>query len=406
MQSNVQQTMRACFIAYIVQALVNNFVPLLFVAFQTDYQIPLANITMLITVNFLIQLTVDAVSTGIINRMGYRAAIILAHLFAAIGLISITVLPEWSPDPFIGLVLAVCIYAIGGGLIEVLVSPMIEACPTDHKEKAMSLLHSFYCWGQVGVVLVSTLFFTIVGIQNWKLLSLLWAVLPIMNLFAFIKAPIYTLPGDETHDPLIQSLFSRKIFWVFMLMMLCAGASEQVVSQWASIFAEQGLGMSKTLGDLAGPMTFAVLMGTSRLLYGKYGEHLDLDRAMQFSCMLCIISYACISLIPHPLIGLLGCAICGFSVGILWPGTFSQASSALSQAGTALFALLALAGDLGCSVGPTLAGFVSSTVHNNLRLEILSAIIFPLMLLAGVLVLANRRRVRRIWLKILKRKPV
>ena len=406
MQSNVQQTMRACFIAYIVQALVNNFVPLLFVAFQTDYQIPLANITMLITVNFLIQLTVDAVSTGIINRMGYRAAIILAHLFAAIGLISLTVLPEWSPDPFIGLVLAVCIYAIGGGLIEVLVSPMIEACPTDHKEKAMSLLHSFYCWGQVGVVLVSTLFFTIVGIQNWKLLSLLWAVLPIMNLFAFIKAPIYTLPGDETHDPLIQSLFSRKIFWVFMLMMLCAGASEQVVSQWASIFAEQGLGMSKTLGDLAGPMTFAVLMGTSRLLYGKYGEHLDLDRAMQFSCMLCIISYACISLIPHPLIGLLGCAICGFSVGILWPGTFSQASSALSQAGTALFALLALAGDLGCSVGPTLAGFVSSTVHNNLRLEILSAIIFPLMLLAGVLVLANRRRVRRIWLKILKRKPV
>ncbi len=348
---------------------------------------------MLITVNFLIQLTVDAVSTGIINRMGYRAAIILAHLFAAIGLISLTVLPEWSPDPFIGLVLAVCIYAIGGGLIEVLVSPMIEACPTDHKEKAMSLLHSFYCWGQVGVVLVSTLFFTIVGIQNWKLLSLLWALLPIMNLFAFIKAPIYTLPGDETHDPLIQSLFSRKIFWVFMLMILCAGASEQVVSQWASIFAEQGLGMSKTLGDLAGPMTFAVLMGTSRLLYGKYGEHLDLDRAMQFSCMLCIISYACISLIPHPLIGLLGCAICGFSVGILWPGTFNQASSALSQAGTALFALLALAGDLGCSVGPTLAGFVSSTVHNNLRLGILSAIIFPLMLLAGVLVLANRRRV-------------
>ena len=406
MQSNVQQTMRACFIAYIVQALVNNFVPLLFVTFQTDYQIPLANITMLITVNFLIQLTVDAVSTGIINRMGYRAAIILAHLFAAIGLISLTVLPEWSPDPFIGLVLVVRIYAIGGGLIVVLVSPMIEACPTAHKEKAMSLLHSFYCWGQVCVVLVSTLFFTIVGIQNWKLLSLLWALLPIMNLFAFIKAPIYTLPGDETHDPLIRSVFSRKIFWVFMLMILCAGASEQVVSQWASIFAEQGLGMSKTLGDLAGPMTFAVLMGTSRLLYGKYGEHLDLDRAMQFSCMLCIISYACISLIPHPLIGLLGCAICGFSVGILWPGTFSQASSALSRAGTALFALLALAGDLGCSVGPTLAGFVSSTVHNNLRLGILSAIIFPLMLLAGVLVLANRRRVRRIWLKILKRKPV
>ena len=370
MKANYKKTMYACFIGYIVQAIVNNFVPLLFVTFQSSYKIPLSEITMLITVNFMIQLLIDMLSAGFIDKIGYRAAAVMAHIFSAAGLILLTVLPELVPNAFVGILGAVIVYAIGGGLLEVLVSPIVEACPTDNKEKAMSLLHSFYCWGHMGVVLLSTAFFTIFGIAHWKVLALLWAIIPIANTILFLQAPIYSLNEEGQRGFTIKELFTKKVFWILMLMMVCAGASEQAVSQWASTFAEQGLGVSKTIGDLAGPMAFAMLMGISRLIYGKYGEKLNLDRFMAFSCILCIASYLCIALVPVPFIGLIGCAVCGFSVGILWPGTFSKAAVSIKGGGTALFAMLALAGDLGCSGGPTLAGAVSSSFDNNLRIGI------------------------------------
>ncbi len=385
MKPNYQKTMYACFIGYIVQAIVNNFVPLLFVTFQTSYGIPLAKITALITVNFVIQLLVDLISAGFIDKIGYRASIILAHICAAAGLLSLTILPDLLPDAFLGILISVIIYAVGGGLLEVLVSPIIEACPTDNKEKAMSLLHSFYCWGQMGVVLLSTVFFVLFGIQNWKILALIWVIIPVANGILFARAPIYSLQAEGEKGLTLKELFLKKIFWVLMLMMMCAGASEQSVSQWASTFAEQGLHVSKTVGDLAGPMAFAMLMGLSRLIYGKYGDKLNLDHFMTFSCILCAASYLCISLVPVPMVGLLGCAVCGFSVGILWPGTFSKAAVSIKGGGTALFALLALAGDLGCSGGPTLAGLVSSSFGNNLRIGILASIVFPILLLIGIL---------------------
>ena len=393
MKSNYKKTMYACFIGYIVQAIVNNFVPLLFVTFQNSYQIPLSEITMLITVNFIVQLLIDMLSAGFIDKIGYRACVITAHIFSAAGLILLTVLPEWLPNAFIGIMISVIVYAVGGGLIEVLISPIMEACPTDNKEKAMSLLHSFYCWGHMGVVLLSTAFFTIAGINNWKFLDLIWAIIPMINIFLFIKAPIYSLNEDGERGLTIKELFSKKVFWLLMLMMMCAGASELTVSQWASTFAEQGLGVSKTVGDLAGPMAFAMLMGIARLIYGKYGEKLDLDRCMKYSCLLCIASYLCIALVPIPIFGLIGCAVCGFSVGILWPGTFSKAAVSIKGGGTALFAMLALAGDLGCSGGPTLAGIVSSGFHNNLRIGILAAILFPALLFIGLIV-SNRKKRR------------
>ena len=385
MKPNYQKTMYACFIGYIVQAIVNNFVPLLFVTFQTSYGIPLAKITALITVNFVIQLLVDLISAGFIDKIGYRASIILAHICAAAGLLSLTILPDLLPDAFLGILISVIIYAVGGGLLEVLVSPIIEACPTDNKEKAMSLLHSFYCWGQMGVVLLSTVFFVLFGIRNWKILALIWVIIPMANGILFARAPIYSLQAEGEKGLTLKELFLKKIFWVLMLMMMCAGASEQSVSQWASTFAEQGLHVSKTVGDLAGPMAFAMLMGLSRLIYGKYGDKLNLDHFMTFSCILCAASYLCISLVPVPMVGLLGCAVCGFSVGILWPGTFSKAAVSIKGGGTALFALLALAGDLGCSGGPTLAGLVSSSFGNNLRIGILASIVFPILLLIGIL---------------------
>lgn len=392
MKFDYKKTMYACFVGYIVQAVVNSFVPLLFVTFQETYQIPLAQITLLITVNFVVQLLVDMLSAGFIDRIGYRASVVLAHIFAAAGLALLTILPEVLPDPFVGILTAVFVYAIGGGLIEVLISPIIEACPTDNKESAMSLLHSFYCWGCTGVVLLSTVFFSIAGIAHWKLLTLLWTIIPIANMLLFTKVPIYSLQEEGEKGMNLGELFREKMFWILMLMMVCSGAAEQSVSQWASTFAEKGLGITKSVGDLVGPMLFSILMGISRLLYGKYGEKWNLDRFMKFSCVLCIASYLCISFIPVPMVELLGCGLCGFSVGIMWPGTFSKAAAALRHGGTLLFAMLALAGDLGCSGGPTLVGFVSSGLGDNLRLGIFAGIIFPILLLGSLLLGGHRER--------------
>lgn len=385
MKNNFQKTMYACFAGYIVQAIVNNFVPLLFLTFEKSYHIPLSQITMLITINFGIQLLVDLLSAGFVDRIGYRVSVVLAHVFAAVGLVGLVLLPEIMPNAFAGLLIAVFIYALGGGLIEVLISPIVESCPTDNKEKAMSLLHSFYCWGHVGVVLLSTVFFGIFGIANWKILACIWALIPVINAFVFAKAPIAPLIEEGESGMTMLDLCKSKVFWVMMLMMLCAGASEQAVSQWASTFAEKGLGVTKTIGDLAGPMTFAILMGSSRAFYGKFGHKIDLDRFMLGSSVLCIFSYLLIVASPIPFLSLVGCGICGLSVGIMWPGTFSKASVALKNGGTAMFALLALAGDLGCSGGPTLVGFVSSAAADNLKAGILVAIVFPVVMAVEII---------------------
>ena len=384
--------MYACFVGYIVQAIVNNFVPLLFLTFESSYGIPLSQITMLITFNFGIQLLVDLLSAKFVDKIGYRVSIVMAHIFAALGLAGLVVLPDLLPNAFAGLLIAVVIYAIGGGLIEVLISPIMESCPSENKEKAMSLLHSFYCWGHVGVVLLSTLFFWFFGIADWKILALLWVIIPVCNGILFCKVPIAPLIEEGETGMSLRELCKNRIFWILMLMMMCAGASEQAVSQWASTFAEQGLGVSKTIGDLAGPMSFAILMGSARAFYGKFGDRIDLDKFMQASSLLCIVSYLCISLSPSPLFSLIGCSLCGLSVGIMWPGTFSKASAALRNGGTAMFALLALAGDVGCSGGPTLVGFVTDLASDDLKKGILAGIIFPILLIVGIVSLKKAKR--------------
>lgn len=388
-KNQYNKTMTACFVGYIVQAIVNNFVPLLFLTFQSNYGIPLSQITLLVTFNFGIQLLVDLLSVGFVDRIGYRASMILAHVMAAAGLILLTILPDMLPSAFTGILIAVMVYAIGGGLLEVLVSPVVEACPSDNKEKAMSMLHSFYCWGHVGVVLISTAFFGLFGIENWKILALIWAFVPVCNAFVFKKVPMADLMEEGERGLSLAELFRNKLFWFLLIMMICAGASEQAVSQWASTFAEKGLGISKTAGDLAGPMAFAILMGASRAFYGKYGDRLNLNHYMMFSCILCILSYLGISLLPYPELSLIACALCGLSVGIMWPGSFSKAAAALPRGGTAMFALLALGGDVGCSGGPTLVGMVSSALEDNLKMGILAGIIFPILLLVGILLCRN-----------------
>ena len=383
-KENYQVTMIACFIGYIVQAIVNNFAPLLFVTFSGTYEIPLSQITLLVTINFGIQLAVDLLSAIFVDKIGYRISVLLAHAFAAIGLVLLTILPEVMASPFIGILIAVAFYAIGGGLIEVLISPIVEACPTDNKESAMSLLHSFYCWGHVGVVALSTVFFAVAGISHWRVLALLWVIVPVLNFFLFLKAPIAPLLTEEEQGMSMFELLRDKIFWILLIMMTCSGACEQAVSQWASTFAEKGIGMSKTVGDLAGPMMFALLMGTSRAIYGKFGEKWNLDRFMIGSALLCALSYLMISLVPSPVINLIGCGICGLSVGIMWPGSFSKASAVRKRGGTTMFALLALGGDLGCSGGPTYVGMIASAFGDNLKMGVLCALVFPVLLIASI----------------------
>ncbi len=386
---NYNKTIFSCFVGYIVQAIINNFIPLLFITLRSSYGIPLSRITLLITVNFGIQLLVDLLSAFFVDRIGYRVSIVAAHIFSASGLVMLTFLPDIT-DPFIGIMISVAVYAVGGGLIEVLISPIMESCPTENKEKAMSLLHSFYCWGQVGVVLISTVFFRIAGIDSWRVLSVIWAVIPLINGVLFIKAPIAPLISDDEKGMKLSELFKSGTFMLLMLMMMCAGASELAVSQWASFFAENGLHISKTAGDLAGPMAFAVLMGSARAFYRKYGDRIQLDRFMLASAVLCTVSYLVISLVPDPVVDLAGCGICGLSVGIMWPGTFSKAALSLKRGGTMMFSLLALAGDVGCSAGPALVGAVSDN-SGSMKKGIFAAAVFPLLMLTGIVLMKKKK---------------
>ena len=385
MKFTYKHTLVSCFVGYIVQAITINFIPLLFLTFQRHYQIPLSQITLLVSINFMVQLAIDATAPLYVDRIGYRPCVVTAHAFSAAGLLLLTFLPDILP-PFTGLVICVTIYAIGSGLIEVLISPITESCPTDNKEKAMSLLHSFYCWGQVGVVLLSTLFFSLCGIENWRILSRVWAIIPIVNGILFLKMPIAPLISEGQTGMSFAQLFRSKVFWILLIMMLCAGASEHAVSQWASAFAEKGLGISKTAGDLAGPMAFAVLMGIVRVFFGKFGDKINLDRFFLASGILCVVAFLLIVLVPNPIINLIGCGLCGMGVSILWPGTLSNASVALKNGGTTMFAWLAVAGDLGCSAGPTLVGMVSSAASDNLKAGIFAALLFPVVLVICLLI--------------------
>jgi len=379
-----KHTKYAAYIGYITQAIVNNLMPLLFVSFQREFSLSLDKISLLITMNFGVQIVTDLVAAKYTDKIGYRAAAALAHIMAVIGLTGMAYLPFIMP-PFAGLCICSAVNAVGGGLTEVIISPIIEALPGDEKASAMSLLHSFYCWGQVAVVLLSTLYFVTAGISYWRFLPLIWALVPLFNIFFFLKVPIRTL-NEGGEDIPLSKLFRVKIFWLFLILMICAGASELAMSQWASLFAEEGLKVSKTMGDMLGPCAFAVLMGTARTFYGLKGANINLRKSIAASGALCVVSYMLAVFAPHPVISLAGCALCGLSVGLMWPGTFSIAAKCYPAGGTAMFAILALAGDIGCSAGPTIAGFVADGT-GDLKKGLLAAVVFPVIMIVGILAL-------------------
>ena len=355
MQKNYRKTLTACYLAFITQAICANFAPLLFLRFHTNYGISLGQIALIPTAFFLTQLLVDVFCAKFVDAIGYRRSIVISEIASGLGLAGLAVIPDLFRDPFIGIMICVVIYAIGSGLIEVLASPIVEACPFEHKDAVMSLLHSFYCWGSVGVILLSTVFFSVFGIEHWKILACIWALIPLYNIWNFATCPIERLT-EEGKGMTIRALFKTPLFWLAIILMVCAGASELSMAQWASAFTEAALGFSKTVGDLVGPCLFAVTMGISRVVYGKYGAKMNLMRFMIASGILCLCCYLLASLCASPVLGLIGCIFCGFSVGIMWPGTISITSPRIPRGGTALFALLAMAGDLGGAFGPSLVG--------------------------------------------------
>ena len=385
-------TMTACYMASFNQAVVCNFVPMLFLTFQRSFHLPLEQLTLLVTLNFLTQLVVDAICAKVVDQIGYRTCIVTAHLLCGMGLCSLSLLPFVFPTPFGGLLTAVIIYAIGGGIIEVLGSPIAEACPTDNKAASMSLMHSFYCWGSVTVVLVTTVLFNLLGIENWRYISCLWALVPLANGVLFLLVPIGKIVPDGDSMTL-RDLVRQKLFWIFLLLMLCAGAAENGISQWASAFAESALGVDKTIGDLAGPCFFGILMGLGRVLYAKLADRIPLERYLTGCTILCILSYLLLVLPKDPVVNLLGCGICGFSVAVMWPGSLSMAAKRCPRGGTALFALLALGGDIGCSAGPSVVGFVSGMFGDNLKTGIIAALVFPIFILVGVGLLKKQKTV-------------
>ncbi len=381
-KNNYKHTFYASYAGYFVQAIINNFIPLLFLTFQNSFDLSYDKISLLIFINFGVQLLVDFMSAYFIDKIGYRVCIVAAHVFASVGLFGLSAFPFIMP-PYAGIILSIVIYAMGSGLIEVIVSPLVEACPSDSKSGAMSLLHSFYCWGQMSVVMLSTLFFTAIGIDNWRILSILWGLVPVVNGIYFCIVPIPRVLS-ENKGMGMKNLFKTKLFYALAVIMLCSGASEQAMSQWASAFAESGLGVSKTLGDLLGPCLFAVLMGSARVLYSKFSNKIKLSRVMISSAVLCAVSYLVAGFSPVPIISLMACAVCGLSVGVMWPGSFSLAAEKIPLGGTAMFAMLALFGDTGCASGPALVGKMTTLFGDDLSRGLLFAVVFPVVMIVCI----------------------
>ena len=386
---NYKKTLIACYLGFITQAITSNFAPLLFLTFKSSYGISLEMIALIPLVFYLTQLLVDLVAVKFADKVGYRPCVIVSQLVSAAGLILMAFLPELLPNAFVGIIISVVLYAIGSGLVEVLLSPIVEACPFENKAGVMSLLHSFFCWGSVGVILGSTVFFAIFGIENWKFLAIIWALVPLLNTINFISCPIERLVEDGEGMRTSQ-LLRTPLFLLMILLMICAGASEATMTQWASAFTESALGVSKTIGDLAGPCLFAIFMGIARVFYGKFSEKLNLTKAMLCCGSLCVVCYLTAALSPIPILGLVGCALCGLAVGIMWPGTLCISSQKCPTGGTAMFAFLALAGDLGAAAGPSMVGKIADAVGGNLKTGLLFATLFPVIMIIGLILLLKK----------------
>lgn len=404
-----KHTTYACYRGYITQAIINNLAPLFFYIFHTSFNINYEQLGFLIIANFSTQLLADLWATKYADRIGYRKCMIAAHGLGFIGFILLGTLPLILSNVYAGLIISVIVYGFGGGLLEVIVSPIIEALPSKNKEGSMSLLHSYYCWGQMSVVFISTFIIWILGSDMWYVLPLLWSLFPLYNMFKFAHVPILPLV-EEGKGMRIKELFSSSSFYLFIVLMICAGASELTMSQWSSFFAEKGLGVPKLIGDLLGPGLFALYMAIGRVMYGIWGNRIPIKKTLIISSLLCVISYLFTVFSPYPLLALISCSFTGITVALMWPGTFSLSAAKFPRGGTLMFGILAICGDIGCSMGPWLTGKISDyyTMNNiipnilpsqnldieqvAIRIGLLVAIIFPFVIFIGLLLTKKNLR--------------
>ena len=386
MKLSFKHTQIACYLGYVSQAIAATFLPLLFVRLGSEFGFSISKLTVLITITFCTEIFIDAVCPFLTNIIGYRKSMVFANICSVAGTAGLAVFPYIFSNPYTGFVICAVFYAIGGGFDEVLVSPIVEACPTKNKARAMALLHSFFCWGCAAVVLFSTLFFRFAGIQNWRILAVAWALIPFVNTFLFMFVPIRTLE-EEKGKGRFGNMIKNPTFWLMCIVMICAGASELAMSQWASAFAETGLGVSKTIGDLLGPCAFAVLMGLSRVVFSRIDDKTDISTILICGAVLCIGAYLMASLSGNAVVSLIGCCLCGIAVAPMWPGAFSMASQKIPNASTAMFAAFALAGDMGCTAGPSIVGFVSGAGDNNISRGLLCSVAFPALMIVSLIIM-------------------
>lgn len=389
--SRNRYTLFACYFGYITQAIINSLLPLLFVTLQHQFRLSVSQIGFMVSYNFIMQILVDLFAAKYADRIGYRRCMIWAHITAAVGIAGLGFFPFVLPDPYIGLLVCVTISAMGGGLIEALVGPIVQALPLERKESAIGILHSFYCWGHAGVVIFTTLLFQLAGTENWRLLCALWAMIPAANLILCGVCPMYQLDAEGESLP-FRHIFKMKYFWLFVLLMLCAGAAEHAMVQWSSFFAEESLHITKAVGDLLGPCMFAILMGISRAVYGAFGDRLPLQKLLVITGFGCVASYLLAVFSPIPILSLVGCGICGLTVGLMWPGSFNLCAKYCPKGGTAMFALLAVAGDLGCSAGPSVVSSAAALFDGQIKAGLLAATVFPMLLVMGVLSLKESNK--------------
>lgn len=385
-QNNYIHTLHACNIGYVTQAIVNNFAPLLFLTFRSEFGISIAETSALVMLNFVTQMVVAFLSAKIADRISYRRTLVGGGFCSALGLFLLAFLPRLIPRPFLALSVSIAVYAIGGGVVEAIDSPLVEACPFKRKAADMSLVHAFYCWGQMLVVLCSSLYFRMFHVENWRVLACVWALVPLLNAVYFMFVPMKSLVSDKERALGFSDLFRNRLFWLFAIMMLCSGASEHCMNQWASAFSESALHIDKSLGDILGPCFFAFFMGSSRTLFAVFSKKLNLLNCLVASSLSCACAYLVVGVFSNPWLCLAGCALCGWSAGILWGGVFSMSSCTIPAGGTVMFALLALPGDFGCGFGPMLVGFSTQYVfRDNLRYGIFSGIVFPVVMLLCLL---------------------
>ena len=377
MNSKYTQTKLASYIGYIVQAIINNFLPILFIAFQDVYALSYEKLARLIVFNFVTQMITDLITPKIVNVIGYKKASVLAHFCASLGLVMLSVLPSLM-SPYLAIIISIIVYAFGSGLIEVIISPIIENLPTDNKKSNMAFLHSFYCWGQAFTIIVTTILIFVFGYRRWNFIPLIWAIVPFLNMFFFMRVPVIE-PTSETKKATFSVLFKSSKFRCFMVMMFCAGACEIAMAEWASIFAQQALGISKVIGDLLGPCAFAIFMGLGRIWYAKVAEKVSFRKTLIYMSMACFLCYIVVAFCKIPFVSLMCCALCGFTVSLSWPGLYSAGAKKFPEGASVMYSVFAMCGDTGCCLGPWVLGIVADSLGLNIGFA--AASVFPIIMI-------------------------